>query len=230
MITEIVRQRECFDRDWKFHLGDVKDGKCENCEDSQWRVVHLPHDWSIEGEYSKSNPAGAYGAFLPSGIGWYRKRFTIDNDLNHKKVFVEFDGIYMNSDVWINGNHLGHRPYGYVALVYDLTPYLKDGENILAVRVDTLKAPSGRWYTGSGIYRHTWLKITQDTYIPQWGTYVTTPIVSEQEAQVSIEATICNDSGQPKEIQIFSKILDAYKRIVAESKKIEQIVSQCIYK
>ena len=141
-------------------------------------------------------------------------------------MFVEFDGIYMNSDVWINGNHLGHRPYGYVALVYDLTPYLKDGENILAVRVDTLKAPSGRWYTGSGIYRHTWLKITQDTYIPQWGTYVTTPIVSEQEAQVSIEATICNDSGQPKEIQIFSKILDAYKRIVAESKKIEQIVSQ----
>src|SRR5690606_28351129 len=153
---------------------------------------NLPHDWSIEGPFNKNNPSGRSGAFLPRGIGWYRKHFNISEKYRDKIVTIEFDGVYMNSDVWINGVHLGNRPYGYVSFYYDLTPYLKIGNNVIAVRVDNSEEPNSRWYPGSGIYRHTWIVITDKLHIDKYGIYITTPQVSFDLATVSVKTTIKN--------------------------------------
>jgi len=211
------RTRTSIDFDWKFKLGDSKNAKLVDFNDADWRQLDVPHDWSIEGTYDKDNPAGIAGAFLPTGIGWYRKNLTIENLQNHEKYFVEFDGVYMNSDVYINGHHLGNRPYGYISFSYDLTPYLKTGNNTLAVRVDHSKAPSGRWYTGSGIYRHVWLTKTSNVYIPQWGTKVTSMDVSEEKATVYLTGEIANKTNTKKIITVRSRILDSDNREVVSA-------------
>ncbi len=204
--SDVSRSRVSMDFDWKFIQEDIKGAEVTDFDDSKWRSLNVPHDWSIEGNYDKSNPAGKAGGFLPTGIGWYRKVIDI-NPEEGMRYSIEFDGVYMNSDVWINGHHLGKRPYGYIGFSYDLTPYLRDGENILAVRVDHSKAPSGRWYTGSGIYRHVWLTATSNIYIPQWGTYVTTPKIDSSLANVSLECKINNDTKQSAELEIRSTII-----------------------
>jgi beta-galactosidase len=131
-------------------------------------------------------------------------------------VFIEFDGAYMNSEVWINGHHLGKRPYGYIGFEYDLTPYLDPtGDNVIAVRVDNSKVPSGRWYAGTGIYRHVWLKITSHLRITHWGTYVTTPEITADQATVAIETTLHNEDKSPKTISLRQTILDADGKAVA---------------
>jgi beta-galactosidase len=145
----------------------VEGAEKEGFDNSSWRTLDVPHDWSIEGSYDESNPVSIAGAFLPAGIGWYRKTIDIEKLRGYDQYFVEFDGVYMNSDVWINGVHLGTRPNGYISFSYNLTPFLKDEKNVLAVRVDHSRVPSGRWYTGSGIYRHVWLTKTKNVYIPQ---------------------------------------------------------------
>src|ERR1700730_15536192 len=149
-----------FNDDWRFYLGDVGSGQNPELDDSQWRILNLPHDWSIEGEFSEKNPATPGGGALPGGIGWYRKTFSISDNAKAKKVFVDFDGVYRNSEVWINGHYLGKRPYGFSSFQYDLSPYLNDGKNIIAVRVDNSQQPNCRWYSGSGIYRNVWLTVT----------------------------------------------------------------------
>lgn len=187
------RQRLLIDFNWKFQLGDVKNAKDVSFDDSNWRVLDLPHDWSIEGKFDKDAFAGGNGGYLPTGIGWYRKNFNISkNDLN-KIIWIEFDGIYMNSEVWINGHNLGLHPYGYTSFYYNLSPYLKEGENIIAVRVDNSLQPNSRWYTGSGIYRNVWLVKTNPIHIAHWGVYITTPEVSQETAVVSINTTIENN-------------------------------------
>jgi beta-galactosidase len=145
-------KRVSFNEDWRFHLGDL-DGK--SADDSQWRKMDLPHDWSIEGEFSEKHPAGTGGGALPGGTGWYRKAFTLPATLKQKLVFIEFDGVYRNSEVWINGHYLGKRPYGYISFIYELTPHLVYGAkpNVIAVKVDNSQQPNSRWYSGSGIYR-----------------------------------------------------------------------------
>jgi beta-galactosidase len=178
-------------------------------DDSGWRAIDLPHDWSIEGEYDEHHATGQRGGFLPAGIGWYRKSFDLSTNTSCKKVCIEFDGIYMNSEVWINGRHLGRRPNGYIGFEYDLTPYLTEGTNSIAVRVDTSRAPSGRWYTGSGIYRHVWLTVTESVYVAHWGTYIATPTVSESSATVAIRTTLCNDLDVEQAGKLVSSILDA---------------------
>ncbi|MBL4561434.1 MAG: DUF4982 domain-containing protein [Labilibaculum sp.] len=193
--TGFVRSRASMDFDWKFTLGDPAGVEELDFNDSGWRVLDVPHDWSIEGDYNKNNPSGIAGAFLPTGIGWYRKAIKISKLCDDDKYFIEFDGVYMNSDVWINGHHLGNRPYGYISFAYDLTPYLTEGKNILAVRVDHSKVPSGRWYTGSGIYRHVWLTQTKNIYIPQWGLAVSTPKVDKEEALVNLNIQVKNETG-----------------------------------
>ncbi len=157
IYKEQYRTRKNIDFDWNFKLGDFPGAENIGYNDSEWRLLDLPHDWSIEGEYDENNEAGIRGAYLPCGIGWYRKSLEWNKAWKGKKVFIQFDGVYMNSEVWINGTHLGKRPYGYIGFAYDLTPYLKKGNNVIAVRVDNSKVPSSRWYTGSGIYRHVWL-------------------------------------------------------------------------
>ena len=153
------RERECFDYDWRFNLGDVQDAEQTTFDDSSWRVLNLPHDWAIEGDFSKDNPSGYAGGALPGGIGWYRKTFVVDStDLaNGSRIYLDFDGVYMLSNVFVNGVSTGVRPYGYISFRRDITPLLHIGENVVAVRVDNSEQPNSRWYSGCGIYRHVWM-------------------------------------------------------------------------
>jgi beta-galactosidase len=178
-----------FDKGWHFHLGDVTGGEKENVNDAGWRMLNLPHDWSIEGKFSKDNPATPEGGALPGGIGWYRKTFTVPSDQKDKRIYIDFDGAYQKSDVWINGHHLGFRPNGYISFRYELTPYLNYGlkKNIIAVKVDNSVQPNSRWYSGSGIYRNVWLVTTNKMAIDHWGTHVTTSAVSSKSATVDID-------------------------------------------
>ncbi|MDT0551839.1 sugar-binding domain-containing protein [Urechidicola vernalis] len=217
------RERVSIDFDWKFSLGDIENASQEQFNDADWRHLDVPHDWSIEGEYNENNPAGIAGAYLPTGIGWYRKNIEIENLEKDDKYFVEFDGVYMNSDVYINGNHLGKRPYGYISFSYDLTPYLKEGTNKLAVRVDNSKSPSGRWYTGSGIYRHVWLTKTSTIYIPQWGTAITTSNISDSSADIKINGDIKNDAKKDQVVDVISIIYDATNIAIDSTKSTVQI-------
>lgn len=227
---EKPREKSLIDFDWRFTEGDPTGAENVEFEDSEWRLLDVPHDWSIEGSYDRNNPSGISGAFLPTGIGWYRKTIHL-NELNpDDKFFVEFDGVYMNSDVWINGHHLGNRPYGYISFGYDLTPYLQEGGNVLAVRVDHSKAPSGRWYTGSGIYRHVWLVQTGNVYIPRWGTFVTTPEVSHEEATVNLSVSILNETGKKQDVTVHNIVRDENGAEVARSQKEISLTDSVLYK
>ncbi|WZL90413.1 beta-galactosidase GalB [Salinimicrobium sp. 3283s] len=180
-----------FNEDWQFFLGDSS--KMASSE-AQWRTLDVPHDWSIEGEFSPEHPAGVGGGALPGGLGWYKKNFTIAAEDSTKLTAVTFDGIYQNSEVWINGNYLGNRPNGYIGFQYDLTPYLNygDEQNEILVKVNNADQPNSRWYSGSGIYRNVWLEQTDKLHVPQWGTFVTTPQVSRDSALVQVEVRLAN--------------------------------------
>ena len=208
-----------FDAGWKFHLGDVTGGENVAHDDRSWRALDVPHDWSIEGEFSERNPAGAGGGALPGGIGWYRKTFTIAPNDSNRLVFIEFDGVYRNSEVWINGHALGKRPYGYSSFSYELTPYLHVGRtpNVIAVRVDNSKQPNSRWYSGSGIYRHTRLVTTNRVHVDHWGTYVTTPDVTARSARVRIRTTLRNRSPNDQPVVLRTTVYDAAGREVASA-------------
>jgi beta-galactosidase len=199
LILAAQRQTQNFDHSWRFHLGDVTGAQEVAFNDAAWRALDLPHDWSIEGAFSEQNPAGAGGGALPGGIGWYRKSFVVPRADSGKVVFVEFDGVYRNSEVWINGRSLGKRPYGYSSFRYELTPHLHFGaRNIIAVRVDNSQQPNSRWYSGSGIYRHVRLVTTDPIHIDHWGTYVTTPVVGRDSSVVHVRTTIRNERHGPQ--------------------------------
>ena len=215
--SDKTRQRESIDFDWKFQLGDIHNAELVNFDDTNWRQLNVPHDWSIEGNYDKKNPAGIAGAYLPTGIGWYRKNINIDTLEKDDNYFIEFDGVYMNSDVYLNGHHLGHRPYGYISFSYNLTPYLKKGKNIISVRVDNSKSPSGRWYTGSGIYRHVWLTKTSNVFVPQWGTKVTSTDITAESATIHLAGQIKNETGTTQKVEILSTILDAQNTVIVSA-------------
>ena len=210
-------RRVSFNQDWRFQLGEVANGQERSLNDAPWRQLNLPHDWSIEGDFSEKHPAGTGGGALPGGIAWYRKTFTMPANARGKLVLVEFDGVYRNSEVWINGNYLGKRPYGYSSFAYELTPYLSYGptKNLLAVKVDNSQQPNSRWYSGSGIYRNVWLTTVDPVHIEHWGTYVTTPEVNEQTATVAIKTTVKNSSKSAAPINLTSIIVDANHREVA---------------
>ncbi|MGV3639289.1 MAG: glycoside hydrolase family 2 TIM barrel-domain containing protein [Adhaeribacter sp.] len=203
-----------FDFDWRFHLGDVSQAKEKDFPDGQWRKLDLPHDWSVEGPFDLQNASGWRGAYLPGGVGWYRKTFNWKKEKG-QQVFIRFDGIYMNSDVWINGHHLGKRPYGYISFAYDLSPYLVNGSNVVAVRADNSKLPSGRWYTGSGIYRHVRLVLHDALYIPDGGTFVTTPRVSGESADVRISTEVRNNSGRREKVKLETDLVDPEGKIIS---------------
>jgi beta-galactosidase len=206
------------DRNWKFFLGDSKNASDINFNDNSWRLLDLPHDWSIEGEFNKNEPTGGGGGYLPTGIGWYRKQFVLPSSVRGKQISVQFDGVYMNSEVWINGHLLGKRPNGYISFVYDLTPFLANGKNTIAVRVDNSNQPNSRWYSGSGIYRHVWLNITNPLHIAQWGTYITTPNVDSATATVSIKTKIENNGQDVSNATLISSVVDENGNEVINSK------------
>ena len=177
--AKTARVTQPFDADWRFLQGDAPGAEDSGFSDAKWQPVSLPHDWSIAGPFAETNPAGGAGAFLPSGVGWYHKKFSLPKNDSGKCVFVEFDGVMQNSDVWINGFHLGHRPNGYVSFSYELTGHLNfGGDNVLAVRCDTSAQPASRWYAGAGIYRHVRLVVTDPIHIIENGVFAFAPKVS----------------------------------------------------
>ena len=208
-----------FDGDWRFHLGDVGSGQNPELDDSQWRILNLPHDWSIEGEFDEKNPAGFGGGALPGGTGWYRKTFNVPESDKGKLVFIDFDGVYRNSEVWLNGHYLGKRPYGYISFQYELTPYLRFGgeKNLIAVKVDNSQQPNSRWYSGSGIYRNVWLTVTDKVFVDHWGTYLTTPEVSEQTARINLKTRLRNTTESDAPITVTTIVSDARGREVARA-------------
>src|SRR6185312_14262525 len=212
-------RRADFDANWHFHLGDVPGAKETDFVDKSWWQLNLPHDWSIEGTFSKDNPAGVGGGALPGGIGWYRKTFTLPVADRNKSVFIDFDGVYMNSDVWLNGHLLGNRPYGYSSFRYELTPYLNYGNkpNVISVRVDNSKQPNSRWYSGSGIYRNVWLVTTNKIHVDHWGTFVSTPEVNDKEATVSVETTVRNELTISSPVTLKTTLYDKDGKEVASS-------------
>ena len=212
-----MRTRKCIDSCWRFHLGDVRPAVSASFDDSRWRTLDVPHDWSIEACPSEGNPAGAEGGFFPGGIGWYRKQIDIPEDLDDRRVLIEFDGVYMNSEVWCNGNFCGRRPYGYSSFRYDLTPYVRAGEaTCISVRVDNSRQPNSRWYSGSGIYRHVWLTFVGAVRVDHWGTYVTTPTVTESQSVVRCVTTVVNDGKTDCKLEVVQTIVFSDK-IIAEA-------------
>jgi len=214
--SEVARTRTSLDFNWQFYLGDEPQAKQQFFKDNQWRTLNLPHDWSIEGEYDQNNPAGIAGGFLPTGTGWYRKHLTWDKSWENKQVMLEFDGVYMNSEVWVNGQLLGKRPYGYISFSYDITDYLNTDNNVIAVRVDNSKSPSGRWYTGSGIYRHVWLTTVNKQHIPYSGVFVRSENVSDKQANIQITTEIKNSDNSDKQLTLVSQIVDVSGETVGE--------------
>jgi len=191
-----AREKLLFDPDWKFFPGDPSGAESTAFDVAAWRTVDLPHDWSIEGNIDPKSPMGGSGGFFPAGVGWYRKTFTVPTAWNGKRVNVEFEGVYMNATVYMNGHELGMHPYGYTTFFHDLTPHLKPGENVLAVRVDQSKQRNSRWYSGSGIYRHVWLHVTDPVHVEPWGVSITTPEVGSDRARVAVKTKIANQSGR----------------------------------
>lgn len=207
--TNFERQRSRLTDDWSFAPGDIE-GAAESAFDERgWRRLDLPHDWSIEGDYAEDHASGAPGAFLPGGVGWYRKRLDYDPDWKDKTVRLTFDGVYMNARVYVNGEQRAHRPYGYIGFSLDLTDRLREGENTIAVRVDNGKLPSGRWYTGSGIYRDVWLTVTGPVHVREHGSFVRGANVGRDRATVLATHEVLNPRAVPIEASATLRLLDA---------------------
>jgi len=227
-LPEVSRITASFDSDWRFFKGDASGAEGQVFDDTKWRALNLPHDWSIEGPFDEKNPTDGAGGFLPAGVGWYRKHFTLPTDYAGRRAFIEFDGIMANSDVWINGSHLGRRPYGYVSFCYELTGHLNFGNNkvnVLAVRADNSGQPASRWYSGAGIYRHVRLVVTDAVHIRQWGTFVTTPQITTDLATVHVQSTVVNQSGTPREISLQITIISPEGRPVGTTTTKQQTVA-----
>lgn len=197
------------DSGWKFTLGDPSGAEQRSFDDAAWRSVDLPHDWSIEGPPEKDNPTGPGGGYFPAGTGWYRKTFTAPPAWKGKRVSIEFDGVYRDARVYLNGHKLGTHPYGYTSFRFDLTPHLDFGAaNVLAVRVDNSAQPNSRWYSGSGIYRHVRVIVTEPVHIVHWGVFVSTPDVSPQGAKVRLRTRVANESGAEAAIRVETTLRD----------------------
>jgi beta-galactosidase len=202
-------------RNWQFHPGDPEVWRWDPPKNWTYRTVDLPHDWSIESAHNPENPSGSAGGYFPMGFGWYQKFFDVADSWQGKRVYIEFEGVYMNAECWINGHFLGRHPYGYTSFVYDLTPYLKFGEqNTLLVGVDNTHQINCRWYSGSGIYRPVWLLIADPVHVAHWGVFVTTPEISEQAARVHVQTTIENLADTKCRVNLINRILAADQTVI----------------
>ncbi|MBN2161431.1 MAG: DUF4982 domain-containing protein [Pontiellaceae bacterium] len=204
-----AREVVSLDPDWNFFQGDAAGAEKVRFNDAGWEQVDVPHDWCIAGPFDENAPTTGSGGWLPSGIVWYRKALEIPASAKGKSVWVEFDGVMANSDVWLNGKHLGHRPSGYFSFRYDVSKVVKPGaNNVLVVRCDTADQPASRWYTGGGIYRHVRLIVADPLHIEPWGAYVTTPVVSTDSAQLHLELSVRNGSKTKKNAVVLWRVLD----------------------
>ena len=211
------RLHQSFDFDWRFTLAAPAGAEVPGFDDSAWTSVQLPHDWSMTLPYLSPEEGGKGSmGFMQGGLGWYRKTFAVPAAWKGRRVSLEFDGVYHRATVYVNGREVGFHPYGYTAFAYDITDYLiPGGENLVAVRVDHSDCPTSRWYSGSGIYRHVWLNVTDPVHVGLWGTYVTTPAVSAEQASVRVETTVENDLSRPVAVSLGSELRSPSGRVVA---------------
>ena len=210
LTTIQARQRQNFDADWLFLLADSTQMSEVNYNDSFWRRLDVPHDWAREGDFFVGHPSGAGGGALPGGVGWYRKHFRIENSpfsILNSQFSIEFDGVYMNSTVYVNGQKVGFRPYGYSSFEYDITPYIHEGDNVVAVRVDNSDQPNSRWYSGCGIYRHVWLTQTHSIHIKHWGVFV-------HDGKVEVDY----ENPTKQKVMVKNLLIDADGKVVATAK------------
>lgn len=236
IVDNPLNDRESFNNGWMFKLqtkADTINFASIKLDDSQWRKLNLPHDWAIEGDFSRDNPSGTGGGALPGGIGWYRKHFSTPSTLQEgEKIFIDFDGAYMNASVYVNEHLLGVRPYGYAPFSYDITPYLnKTGDNIIAVKVDNAEQPNSRWYSGCGIYRNVWLRNTHGIFMPLWGQQVVPHDITSGKASIAITTDIENSTSQSHQVKVVTVLYNPQGQEVARTE--EQIpveassVNQC---
>jgi beta-galactosidase len=219
-----ARIRDSFDFGWKFFKGDAPGAQQPAFAAANWRSLDLPHDWSIEGPFSQNESSGGSGGYAPTGIGWYRKGFRLPASYRDRKVSIEFDGVYQNGEVWINGQYLGKRPFGYISFAYDLTPHLNaGGDNVVAVKVDNSRQPGSRWYSGSGIYRHTWLVAANPVHVAQWGTFVTTPRVSKDSAAVHVRTRVHNETAAAVSCTLATAVVDREGKVVQTAETSQEI-------
>jgi beta-galactosidase len=215
-------RKVAFNTGWNFHLNDSVKGKDTINSNTIWRTLNLPHDWSIEGKFDEKSPAGYGGGSLNGGLGWYKKTFKIAIGNRDKITSILFDGVYRNSQVWINGHYLGKRPNGYIGFQYDLSPYLNYGDknNEIIVKVDNSKQPNSRWYSGSGIFRNVWLETTNKLHVDQWGTYITIPKATTESASVHIETTLKNQNAASKSATILTTIFKNDTKVTSTTQNI----------
>ncbi|MGH7995137.1 MAG: glycoside hydrolase family 2 TIM barrel-domain containing protein [Opitutaceae bacterium] len=214
------------DNGWKFTRGDPPGAQAPSFDTSGWKEVNVPHDWSIAGPFSPNNPTGGAGGFLPAGIGWYRRTFTLPPEDAGHRVLIEFGAVMANSEVWINGYNLGHHPYGYSSFAYDLTGHLNptDRPNVLAVRVDDAPQPASRWYSGAGICRPVHLLVESLVHLQLWSTFVTTPTLSADSAMVRIQAAVVNGAPDARAVRLEVLIFDPHGRLAARAHSSARVV------
>ena len=221
------RITEDFTANWLFSKSDLASAMMPECNDSNWRKLNVPHDWSIEGPFSTEYGSG--NGFVPGGVGWYRKHFQLDPAQKNKLVAIEFDGVYDHSEVWINGQFVGARPFGFIGFEYDMTPYVNwNSDNVVAVRVDHSRYADSRFYTGSGIYRNVRLVITEPLHIAHWGTSVTTPEITIDSALIRIETTIENHLPNGETFSLRSDIVAPDGTIVGTATAIHSAVGNSV--
>lgn len=222
-VKSYAFERHLWDEGWRFALHNDDNPHETTFDDHAWRVLDLPHDWAIEGDFYALNPSGANGGALPGGIGWYRKHLNLnDNDASSRYV-LHFDGAYMNTSVYVNGQLVGMRPYGFISFSYDITPYLKkQGDNVVAVKVDNSKQPNSRWYTGCGIYRHVYLMKSSDIRIEEWGVQALTE-VKKGKGKVSLNTKIENPSGRSRRVIVHQTLWNKAHQMVSKASKVCQV-------
>ncbi|CAZ96465.1 glycoside hydrolase family 2 TIM barrel-domain containing protein [Zobellia galactanivorans] len=209
-----IGERISFDANWKFIQQDIPGAEQVEFNDNSWRILDLPHDWSIEGEYDKNNPMGDQCGYLPAGFGWYRKTITVPREWKGKHIEIAFDGAFMNSTVWANGQELGTRPYGWISFAYDISEMAQTSDQItFAVRIDNDLQPSARWYTGSGIYAHTWIDIKNNTHIPRNGIFIRT-----EGDKVFIDTEVFHKNKSAKNVRLITTVLNKDGEVIASSK------------
>lgn len=218
LSAQQARKRVLFDAGWFFHKGDLKGAQMNGFRDAGWQPVTLPHDWSIRGPWSEKWASAT--AYLPGGVGWYSKRFTVAARDSAQKVFIYFNGVYKDSRVWINGHLLGERPNGFVSFYYDMTPYIRFGKtNRIAVRVDHSEFADSRWYTGSGIYRDVYLVVTPRLHLGIWGIRASSDSVTLRHARVRVQSTVLNETTRPRQITVTETLVDGAGRTVASASR-----------
>ena len=231
IYSQAQHQTILFDSDWKFHRGGAQFADQPGFDDSSWRKLDLPHDWSIEDLPGTASPfnrdaiSQVSGGFTTGGTGWYRKTFILPVEQKNKRIVLLFEGIYMNSEIWINSNSLGSHPYGYTSFWFDITDNVKFGSpNILAVKVRN-EGENSRWYSGSGIYRHVWLKVLDPVHVAQWGTRITTPEVTAASAKVNIRTRISNQADNELKVKVVTHLLTA-NGVETNKTESEQIINK----